>query len=68
VESFAFDIELLYLARSWALRIDRLPIEMTNAPGSTIHLFRDSLRMLHDIWSIRQKALRGEYPPRPEEL
>ncbi len=68
IERFAFDVELLYLARRWSLRIERIPVEMTHASGSSVHLMRDSARMLRDILRIRVRGQRGLYPagPRPK--
>lgn len=60
---FGFDVELLYLARRWDLRLERLPIVMTHRPGSTVRVVPDSLQMLRDILRIRRQA--GRYPPRP---
>ena len=66
IDRFAFDVELLYLARRWSLRIDRIPIEMTHASGSSVNLARDSARMLRDIARIRIRGERGLYPRRPQ--
>ena len=49
IDSFAFDIELLLVARIWALRIDRIPVDMKHDRESSIRLFGDSLKMLRDI-------------------
>lgn len=65
IERFAFDVELLYLARRWSLRIERIPVEMTHASGSSVHLMRDSARMLRDILRIRVRGQRGQYPAGP---
>jgi len=65
VRSFAFDIELLLLARRWGMRIERIPVEMARAQGSTIRLTQDSLAMLRDLRAIRRRAKAGAFPPRP---
>lgn len=65
IESFAFDIEVLLLARRWSLRIDRIPVEMTHSQGSSIRLTRDSLRLLADLWALRRRVRSGNLPPRP---
>lgn len=68
VEGFAFDIEMLLIARLWSLRIDRIPVDMSQSQGSSIRLMRDSARMGRDLMSIRLNALRGRYPARPGRL
>lgn len=60
---FGFDVELLYLARRWELRLERMPVVMTHRPGSTVRVVPDSLQMLRDILRIRRQAKR--YPNRP---
>lgn len=68
IERFAFDAELLFLARQWNLRIERLPVEMTHATGSSVRIVQDSARMCRDILLIRTNALLGRYPGRPAGL
>lgn len=49
LDGFSFDVELLYLARRWGLRVERLPIEMTHGSRSAVRLVRDGARMLRDV-------------------
>lgn len=65
VDRFAFDVELLVLARHWQLRIGLLPIAMTHAAGSSVRLGHDSLRMLVDIAQIRSRMMARKLPPAP---
>jgi dolichyl-phosphate beta-glucosyltransferase len=67
-ESFAFDIEILLLARTWSLKVERIPVEMTLPRGSSIHFTRDSLRLLGDLLALRRRARSGSLPPRPAGL
>lgn len=62
VERFGFDVEVLYLARRWGLRIERMPVEMTHASGSSVRIVRDSWLMFRDILRIRRNARRRVYP------
>lgn len=68
VEGFAFDIEILVLARLWSLRIDRIPVEMSESQGSTIRLLKDSLQMGREVATVRFNVMRGKYPHRPRHL
>ncbi len=52
VDGFAFDVELLVLARDRGLRIRELPVTWRNDPESHVRVFSDSLRMLVDLFSI----------------
>src|SRR5262249_32817140 len=50
---FAFDVEILYIARRLALSVAELPINWTAQAGSKVNLFTDSIKMLWDISLIR---------------
>jgi len=54
VDGFAFDVEMLYLARRSGCRIEEVPIIWVNSPQSKVDPLRDSLKMLLDIISIRR--------------
>jgi dolichyl-phosphate beta-glucosyltransferase len=50
---FAFDVEVLYLARRLNFAIAEIPVNWVAQPGSKVNLVTDSLRMLWDISHIR---------------
>ena len=60
VTGFMFDVEILYLALKWNLKIAELPVEWANVPGSKLRLFSDTRRMFQDLalirWSHRQSV------------
>lgn len=58
IDGFAFDVEVLLLARKLRLTIKDLPVEWINSPESKVHILRDSLRMLWDATRLRWR-LRG---------
>ncbi len=60
----AFDVELLYLARKYGLRIVEMPIAWTYAKTNRVDPVKDSLRMLVDIMRVRFADLAGKYPKR----
>ncbi|MGE5463478.1 MAG: dolichyl-phosphate beta-glucosyltransferase [Syntrophothermus sp.] len=62
---WAFDVELLYIARLHGYRIIEVPIQWYYNADSKISIFRDSLRMFLDLLLIRRNARRGLYDPKP---
>lgn len=52
-DGFSFDVEILYMARRAGLKINEIPINWVNVPGSKVNLFLDPLRMLADIMLFR---------------
>jgi dolichyl-phosphate beta-glucosyltransferase len=52
-DRFSFDVEILYIARKAALRIQEVAINWNNIPGSKVNLVVDSLRMLRDVLRFR---------------
>lgn len=61
LEGFAFDVELLFLARRRGLHVAEVPVAWINSADSRVHVVRDSLRMLRDVLRIRLNALLGRY-------
>lgn len=55
LDGFAFDVEVLLLARELGLRVADLPVEWRNSPESKVRLVRDSLQMLRDTLLIRRE-------------
>jgi len=62
---WAFDVELLYIARHRGYSIIEIPIQWYYNADSKISIFRDSLRMFLDLLLIRRNARRGLYDPKP---
>jgi dolichyl-phosphate beta-glucosyltransferase len=53
IVGFAFDVEILYLARRLSLSISEIPVNWVAQPGSKVNLVTDSIKMLWDISHIR---------------
>ena len=53
IDRFAYDVEILYLARKEGLAIAEVPVLWFNSPESKVSVVRDSLRMLRDLVRIR---------------
>jgi len=56
LDGFAFDVELLYLAQHTGLRIREIPVRWNHAEGSKVQFFKDSVRMLSEVISLRARA------------
>ncbi len=71
VDSFSFDLEVLYLAERIGLRTAEVPVEWIDAPGSTVSAGKVSAQFLVELVKIRLHDLRGRYavsetvPPSP---
>ena len=61
VERFAFDAEVLFLARKKGLVIREEAVSWTNSPESRVRLFTDSSRMLTDLIKVRVDSILGRY-------
>ena len=61
IERWAFDPELLYLARRRGLAVREVAVEWAHDPRSTIRALRDGPRMFWDMLRIRGYALTGKY-------
>ena len=54
VDGFAFDFEVMLIFDRLGLHAEEMPVEIVNHRASTVHVFRDSLRMLRDVIRIRR--------------
>ena len=63
LDGFAFDVELLFLARRLGLRTIEVPVDWHHSPESKVRLVRDALRMGRDILGVRWYWMRGRYGP-----
>ncbi len=60
VNGFAFDAELIFLARRTGLRVREVPIVWTHTPGSHMRL-RTGLAAFRQLLEIRRHAFLGHY-------
>ena len=60
-ESFAFDLEILYLGRRWGLTLREVAIVWEHRPGSKVRLW-DGFGLLWDLLKIRRRLLNAARP------
>ncbi len=63
IPGYCFDVELLALAVRSGYRVEEVPLRWRDDRDSQIHVVRDSLRMLADMFRIRWNLLTGKYGP-----
>lgn len=59
LDGFAYDVELLVLARRRGLRIAEVGVVWVDSPGSRVDPVRDSARMFRDVLRVRFARRRG---------
>lgn len=58
IDGFAYDAEILVLARRLGLRVTEVPVRWFNDPETTVRLFRSSSRMALDLLRVARTARR----------
>jgi dolichyl-phosphate beta-glucosyltransferase len=62
IDGFCYDVELIYLALRWGLRVTEVPVRWLNSYPSRVRMVRDSARMLFD--AVRIVAIHSGRSPR----
>jgi glycosyltransferase involved in cell wall biosynthesis len=63
VDRFAFDVELIFLAVRFGLKVREVPVVWRNEPMSRVSMLSDPLNMLFDVARIRWRFRQGAYNP-----
>ena len=72
IERFAYDVEILYLARKAGIRVAEVPVLWRDASGTKVNALLDPLDMLKDIVRVVLRDRLGRYgalgrpPARPD--
>jgi dolichyl-phosphate beta-glucosyltransferase len=61
LDGFAFDAELLFLARKCGFAIKEVPVTWANDERSKVSIFRDSFSMFIDLFRVRWLSFTGVY-------
>jgi dolichyl-phosphate beta-glucosyltransferase len=60
VDRFAFDLEVIMLAMKLGAKIAEMPVKIINHRESTVHVLRDSVKMLRDVRSMKKRIKKQE--------
>jgi dolichyl-phosphate beta-glucosyltransferase len=58
---FSFDLEHLYLAQKYELKIAEVPVQWIDAPGSKVDTRKEVQRFMRDLMIIKLNDWRGNY-------
>jgi dolichyl-phosphate beta-glucosyltransferase len=61
VDGFAFDVEVLWLARQLRLEVAEVAVQAVERQGSKVRMLTDALGMLGEVWAVRQASTSGAY-------
>lgn len=61
LDGFGFDFEILFLAKKYGYRIDRIPVGLSHRHESKVKIVRDSFRMMRDLIRVRLNDRRRIY-------
>jgi dolichyl-phosphate beta-glucosyltransferase len=61
VDGFAFDVEVLWLARQLKLEVAEVAVQAMERQGSKVRMLTDALGMLGEVWAVRQASANGAY-------
>ncbi|MBQ3489113.1 MAG: glycosyltransferase [Clostridia bacterium] len=60
VDRFAFDLEVIMIAMKLGAKIAEMPVKIINHRESTVHVLRDSVKMLRDVRRMKKRIKKQE--------
>ncbi len=67
IDGFAFDVELLVLARRWGWTVYEVPVRWRHVEASRVAPLRHSSEMLRDLLGLAARRILGRLPSPPQE-
>jgi dolichyl-phosphate beta-glucosyltransferase len=61
VDGFAFDVEVLWLARQLSLEVTEVGVQAMERQGSKVQMVADALAMLGEVWTVRRARTTRAY-------
>jgi glycosyltransferase involved in cell wall biosynthesis len=68
VDGFAFDVEVFHLIERYHLSLAEVPVRISNSASSSVDALRDALRLVRDLFLVRQWAAEGRYDLTADDL
>jgi len=68
VDGFAFDVEVFHLIERYHLTLAEVPVRVENSSSSTVRVVRDALRLVRDLFRVRQWSVEGRYDLTADDL
>jgi dolichyl-phosphate beta-glucosyltransferase len=68
VDGFAFDVEVFHLVERYHLSLAEVPVRVENSARSTVRVVRDALRLVRDLFRVRQWSAEGRYDLTADDL
>jgi dolichyl-phosphate beta-glucosyltransferase len=65
INGFAFDVELMFLARRWGTPVVEVPVHWRHVEASRVQPGRHSMEMLRDLLRLWGRGLIGDLPAPP---
>lgn len=61
LNGYGFDVELLFVAQRRRYHIAEVAVNWADQADSKVHMLKDGLRMIREVWNVRNNYLRGLY-------
>ena len=65
IDDWSFDAEVLFIAQRLGYPLKEVPVNWHDEPGTKVRLWKDAVRSLIGLLTIRANFLRGRYKPEP---
>lgn len=66
-DGFAFDMEAILIGQKMGISFCEVPVLIKNHGKSSVHVFRDTKRMLHDLSVIKKRVKKMTLSPKKEK-
>jgi dolichyl-phosphate beta-glucosyltransferase len=61
ISGFAFDLEVLFIAKANGMRIDKIPVQVLDQKSSSVKVVRDGLLVLYNLLRLSVNKVTGIY-------
>jgi dolichyl-phosphate beta-glucosyltransferase len=68
IDGFAFDVELLLLARRWGYQLREVPVRWRHVEASQVQAVRHSGQMMRDLLALSARRISHRLPAAPQDL